>query len=491
MKNYGDITKIKGAEVPIVNVITGGSPCQDLSVAGARAGLAGERSGLFMDQVRVFKEMRDEYRRTNNDGRNVSPRYMVWENVKGALSSNKGEDFRCVLEEICKIADEDAVIPQPPKGKWPSAGLIVGDGSFGPYSVCWRIHDAQYWGVPQRRARLCVLFDGNGFTAGKILFELQRETNDSRTKQTIMDTRTESRSEIQSISESMCGDTESCGASGERTSEDSEGSSDPSGGTISFQERAGKPGGGKGILIQDEKVCTLSTLNNQSVCYGVTTKGNGDAFINPNTHTSLTDGGGQAGQGYPCVLETKCLNPWDVQSKHIQPEDGVAESLYSGECRYGGGESYVLQSQPTIAMETFHCTTEEEKVQTLKARDYKDPQVICLNDQGGQQMAVSEDVTATLRAEEHGHQPIVFEPGAASRVGGHIYEDGVTGTVRANAGDNQQTIVYGICSDSSNSMKSSNPHSGIYEADTSRTLDLNGGNPACNQGGMMVMQGAY
>lgn len=424
MKNYGDITKIKGAEVPIVNVITGGSPCQDLSVAGARAGLAGERSGLFMDQVRVFKEMRDEYRRTNNDGRNVSPRYMVWENVKGALSSNKGEDFRCVLEEICKIADENAVIPQPPKGKWPSAGLIVGDGSFGPYSVCWRIHDAQYWGVPQRRARLCVLFDGNGFTAGKILFELQRETNDSRTKQTIMDTRTESRSEIQSISESMCGDTESCGASGKGTSEDSEGGSHTSGRAISFQERAGKPGG-KGILIQDEKIGTLSTLNNQSVCYGVTTKGNEDAF------------------------------------------------------------------QPTIAMETFHCITEEEKVQTLKARDYKDPQIVCLNDQGGQQMSVSEDVSGTLRAEEHGHQPIVFEPGAASRVGGHVYENDVAGTVRANAGDNQQTIVYGICSDGSNSMKSSNPHSGIYEADTSRTLDLNGGNPACNQGGMMVMQGAY
>ena len=233
----------------------------------------------------------------------------------------------------------------------------------------------------------------------------------------------------------------------------------------------------------------MSTLNNQSVCYGVTTKGNGDAFLNPNTHTSLTDGGGQAGQGYPCVLETKCLNSWDVQSKHIQPEDGIAESLYSGECRYGGGESYVLQSQPTIAMETFHCTTEEEIVQTLKARDYKDPQVVCLNDQGGQQMSVSENVTATLRAEEHGHQPIVFEPGAASRVGGHIYEDGVTGTVRANAGDNQQAVVYGICSDGSNSMKSSNPNSGIYEADTSRTLDLNGGNPACNQGGMAIVQG--
>ena len=489
MKNYGDITKIKGSEVPIVDIITGGSPCQDLSVAGKRAGLAGERSGLFMEQIRLIKEMRNEYRRTNDNGRNVSPRYMVWENVAGAFSSNKGEDFRAVLEEIAKVADENAIIPEPPKGKWAYAGLIVGNGSNGPYSICWRTHDSQWWGVPQRRRRLCVLADFNGLTAGKILFELRRETHDSHTKQTVMDTRKESRSEVQSESKGMSGDSESCRETREGTSEDAEGCSHTSGAAISFQERAGKPGGGKGILIQDERTGALSTLNNQPVCYGVVTKGNGDAFINPNTHTSLSIGGGQAGQGYPCVLENKCLNPWDVQSKHIQPEDGIAESLYSGGCRYGGGESYVLQNQQAMAMETFHCTSEVEKVQTLKARDYKDPQVVVLNDQGGQQMNISKDVTATLRAEEHGHQPIVFEPGAASRVGGHVYEDGITGTVRANAGDNQQAIVYGICSDGSNSMKSSNPYSGIYEADTSRTLDLNGGNPACNQGGMAVVQG--
>ena len=461
MHNYGDITKIKGSEVPIVNIVTGGSPCQDLSVAGKRAGLAGERSGLFMEQIRLIKEMRDEYRRTNDDGRNVSPRYMVWENVAGAFSSNKGEDFRAVLEEIAKVADENAVIPEPPKGKWAYAGLIVGNGSNGPYSICWRLHDSQFHGVPQRRRRLCVLADFNGLTAGKILFELRRETHDSRIKQTVMDTRTESRSEVQPKSEGMSGDSESCRASRKGTSEDAEGCSHTSGGAISFQERAGKPGGGKGILIQDERTGALSTLNNQPVCYGVVTKGNGDAFINPNTHTSLSIGGGQAGQGYPCVLENKCLNPWDVQSKHIQPEDGIAESLYSAECRYGGGESYVLQNQQAMAMETFHCTSEVEKVQTLKARDYKDPQVVC------------------------------FEPGAASRVGGHVDEDGIAYSVRANAGDNQQAVVYGICSDGSNSMKSSNPHSGIYEADTSRTLDLNGGNPACNQGGMAVVQEAY
>lgn len=491
MHNYGDITNIKGSEVPIVDIVTGGSPCQDLSVAGKRAGLAGERSGLFMEQIRLIKEMRDEYRRTNDDGRNVSPRYMVWENVAGAFSSNKGEDFRAVLEETAKVTDKDAVIPESPKGKWTPCGCILGNG----WSIAWRVHDAQFWGVPQRRKRICLLADFNGHSAGKILFELRRETHDSHTKQTVMDTRKESRSEVQSESSCLPGNSESCREKREGASEDAEGCSHTSGGAISFQERAGKPGGGKGILIQDERTGALSTLNNQPVCYGVVTKGNGDAFINPNTHTSLSIGGGQAGQGYPCVFETNCLNPWDVQSKrvfsengvcgtlnsgttegmnivpsvclnpwdvqskHIQPEDGIAESLYSGECRYGGGESYVLQNQQAMAMETFHCTSEIEKVQTLKARDYKDPQVVC------------------------------FEPGAASRVGGHVDEDGIAYSVRANAGDNQQAVVYGICSDGSNSMKSSNPHSGIYEADTSRTLDLNGGNPACNQGGMAVVQG--
>lgn len=127
MKHYGDITKINGAEAPVVDIITGGSPCQDLSVAGKRAGLAGERSGLFMEQMRIVKEMRERERETGRTGCMVRPRYMVWENVPGVFSSNGGEDFRTVLEEFARIAEPDAVIPRPPKGKWPHAGA-VGDG---------------------------------------------------------------------------------------------------------------------------------------------------------------------------------------------------------------------------------------------------------------------------------------------------------------------------------------------------------------------------
>ena len=178
MKHLGDITKINGAEIEAVDVITAGSPCQDLSVAGKRAGLAGERSGLFMEQIRIVKEMREHDRTTGRPDEFIRPRYMVWENVPGALSSNKGEDFRCVLEETARIIQEDADIPGPPKGGWPYAGCIVGDG----WSIAWRIHDAQFWGVPQRRKRIALVADFGGRSASEILFVrkgLSRDTEPS------------------------------------------------------------------------------------------------------------------------------------------------------------------------------------------------------------------------------------------------------------------------------------------------------------------------
>lgn len=160
MIHLGDITKIDGSKILPVDVIIGGSPCQDLSIAGKREGLSGERSGLFMEQIRIIKEMHKEYG-------TVYPRFMVWENVPGALSSNKGEDFRIVLEETARIAEADAVIPEPPKGKWKNSGCIMGDG----WSIAWRILDAQFWGVPQRRRRIALVADFGGESAPKILFE--------------------------------------------------------------------------------------------------------------------------------------------------------------------------------------------------------------------------------------------------------------------------------------------------------------------------------
>lgn len=144
MKHLGDITKLSGYVVPAVDVVIGGSPCQGLSVAGKQAGLKDERSGLFIEQIRLVKEMRkaDAARGKTNDA--IRPRYMVWENVPGAFSSNKGRDFEAVLEETVRVAEPKAPpVPVPAKG-WPTSGCLMGDG----WSVAWRVLDAQFWGTP-------------------------------------------------------------------------------------------------------------------------------------------------------------------------------------------------------------------------------------------------------------------------------------------------------------------------------------------------------
>ncbi len=158
VEHYGDVSKLDGAKLPPVDIITFGSPCQDMSIAGKREGLGGSRSNLFYQAVRIVKEMR-----CKTDGR--YPRFVVWENVPGAFSSNKGKDFKAVLEEICKVKDPCVYVPG--SAKWQNAGEILGDG----YSVAWRVFDAQFWGVPQRRKRIYLVADFAGGCAGKILFE--------------------------------------------------------------------------------------------------------------------------------------------------------------------------------------------------------------------------------------------------------------------------------------------------------------------------------
>ena len=206
MKHLGDITKIHNPEP--VWIVCGGSPCQDLSIAGLRKGLAGERSGLFMEQIRIVKEMRENDRRNGRTNELCRPRFMVWENVPGALSSNNGEDFRCVLEETVRIAEPNADVPRP--SEWRNAGCIVGHG----WSVAWRVHDAQFWGVPQRRRRIALVADFAGECAAEILFE--RDSLQGNT------------SEI----------------NGERKANPGA-SADGIGETISFQDRCGKDGGAK------------------------------------------------------------------------------------------------------------------------------------------------------------------------------------------------------------------------------------------------------
>ncbi|MCW6665298.1 DNA cytosine methyltransferase [Aerococcaceae bacterium NML191219] len=165
MTHLGDISTINGAEIKPVDIITFGSPCQDLSIAGKRSGLGGSKSSLFYEAIRVIKEMREV---TNGE----KPRFIIWENVPGAFSSNKGEDFKCVIESICQIKDEHATIPQPKK--WLRSGEILGDD----YSIAWRVLDAKHFGVPQRRKRIFLVVDFNGEGAGKILFESESLSGD-------------------------------------------------------------------------------------------------------------------------------------------------------------------------------------------------------------------------------------------------------------------------------------------------------------------------
>lgn len=167
MIHVGDITKLDGGKLPPVDVICGGSPCQDLSVAGQRRGLVGERSGLFMEQVRIVKEMRNADARRGPDYF-IRPRYLVWENVPGAFSSAGGEDFRAVIEEIVRIKDSTCHVPRPDSGRWGSAGAVILGREF---SLAWRVLDAQYWGVPQRRRRIFLVADFGGLSAWKILFD--------------------------------------------------------------------------------------------------------------------------------------------------------------------------------------------------------------------------------------------------------------------------------------------------------------------------------
>nr|DAP58867.1 MAG TPA: Cytosine specific methyltransferase [Caudoviricetes sp.] len=175
MIHLGDITKIHGGTAPVVDVVIGGSPCQDLSIAGKRAGLAGKRSGLYMEQIRSIKEMREHDRANGRSGEFIRPRYMVWENVPGAFSSNHGKDFAAVLEEAVRVVEPEAPpVPVPEKG-CPTSGCLMGDG----WSVAWRVLDAQFWGVPQRRRRIALIADFGGHTAPEILFVRKSVSGDS------------------------------------------------------------------------------------------------------------------------------------------------------------------------------------------------------------------------------------------------------------------------------------------------------------------------
>ena len=236
MIHLGDITKIHGDEIEPVDCITFGSPCQDLSIAGRRAGLAGERSGLFVEAVRIIKEMR---KATNG----MYPTFAIWENVPGAFSSNNGEDFRAVLEELARVEQPNAVIPRPPRGgRWSKAGAIAGNG----WSLAWRQLDSQYFGVAQRRKRIALILDLGGQRAGEILFE---RTSLSRHPDPCIP----AWKEVAGLTTNYSAGNDRVVAEGGRNA------------AYTLKIRSGCAGGGKGALVQTEKTGTLSTLQDQTL----------------------------------------------------------------------------------------------------------------------------------------------------------------------------------------------------------------------------------
>jgi len=318
MTHLGNISEVRGAEIEPVDIITFGSPCQDMSVAGKREGLGGNRSSLFYEAIRIIKEMREA---TNGK----YPRYIVWENVPGAFSSNKGEDFRAVLTEICKVKEECVSVPKP--AKWENAGRIMGES----FSIAWRLLDAQYWGVPQRRQRIYLVADFDGGSAGKILFESE-------------------------------------GLSGYSAQ-----------GFKSWQDAA----------------------------------------------NGITESVGETGS------DSLMFENHSQDTRYRGPL-AVAQTVSSTYGTGGNNQPFVLQTP-----------------KTLKIR--------CGCEGGGKGALIQDDLSATLGTN---NDQTLFQP-----------------------------MAFGVCAKNSNSMKSDNPKSGFYEAETSRTLDANGGNPTCNQGGIAVLEG--
>ena len=344
MKHYGNISAMDGGRIEPVDIITFGSPCQDMSVAGRRGGLDGKRSSLFYEAVRIIKEMR-----CATGGR--YPRYIVWENVPGAFSSNKGEDFKAVLEAVIGIAESNAEVPMPEKARWPYADLYMGDG----WSVAYRTLDAQYWGVPQRRRRIYLVADLAGESAGKILFE----------------------------SEGLSGYSAAGFRSWQRTA-----------------RRLESGAGAAGICLNDQGGDRMEVSEDVA------------ATLRAETHGHL-----------PCIVDEAIpLEHHPIDSRITMTDNGKVQTLTS---RMGTGGNNV----PLVMKIRSGC------------------------EGGGKGALVQTDKSATLSC------------------------------------NNDQTVFvpFGISSYQSHAMLSDNPHSGIYEAETARTLDRGGGNPSCNQGGIAVV----
>ena len=426
VKHYGDVNSIRGDEIEPVDIITFGSPCQNLSIAGKRAGLDGKQSSLFFQAIRIIKEMR-----CATDGR--YPRFIVWENVPGAFSSNNGEDFRAVLNAVCSIKDGGISVPGPPKGKWANAGCVMADG----FSLAWRVVDACLWGVPQRRKRIYLVADFTGGSAGKILFE--SEGVSGYTPQG-----------FRAWQGTAGGAAEGFGAAG----------------SICLNDM-----GGQYISVDNEIACTLRAQSH----------------------------------GYPpCVMEAAGFcTEHSADSRGIGYEEEASPTLRAGTVP----ATVALENHPT---DSRVKVSEDNMVQTLTSRmgtgggnvplvmDAATPKTLKIRaggGNGGKGALIQDDKSATLSCNNDQTVFVPFCKGTRphSAEDATTWKDGeVANTLNAfDIGEthcNELVVqAFGICSKESNAMKSDNPHSGFYEAQTARTLDCNCNNPSSNQGGIAVV----
>ncbi len=429
VKHYGDVSKLNGAELPPVDIITFGSPCQDLSIAGKRAGIHdGDRSSLFFQAIRIIKEMRDA-----TNGR--YPRYCVWENVPGAFSSNGGNDFKAVLEAVIGVKEEGVEVPAPENHRWAKSDVFLGDG----WSVAYRVLDAQYWGVPQRRARIYLVADFAGGSAGEILFK--------------------SEGLYGYTPESFCswegtagGAEEGTGATGGRT--------DTGSGTYCVNTQ-----GNSGVGITEGKSLALVAQDH----------GNHPAVL----HVLGID-------GYNAAVTDDTAATLGVNCGMSTGRNGVLQAAgfsteHSAKARSIGYEEEV---SPTLRVGVVPAALSVENHPTdgrVKIREDETCQTLCSRaGTGGNNVPlVAEPITLKIRS------------GCEGGGKGALWQTDKSATLGTN---NDQTLfqpeikAFGVCSKHSNAMLSDNPHSGFYEATTSRTLDQSGGNAvSSNQGGICVV----
>lgn len=407
VKHYGDVSAISGADLPPVDIITFGSPCQDMSIAGKRDGLDGSRSGLFYEAIRIVKEMRCK---TNGE----KPRFIVWENVPGAFSSNKGQDFKAVLEAVIGVKEPSASVPAPEKKGWPDADYYVGDG----WSVAYRVLDAQWWGVPQRRKRIYLVADFADQSAPEILFN-----SEGLSRYSAEGFRAWQRAAAGA--EGCTGEAGGNGAGGRICLNDQGGTqmdvSEDVTGTLRAQEHGHQP-----CVLEAAGFCTEHSADARSIGY--------EEERSPTLRAGVV----------PAAI---ALENHPADSRVKISEDGKVQTLTS-RCGTGGGNVPMVMDAVENSVESPVKEVENSPTVTLKIRS-----------------------------------------GCEGGGKGAIWQEEKSATLGCN---NDQTLFvpkcYGVCSKASHSMMSDNPHSGFYEAETSRTLDRSGGDPTCNQGGICVVE---